>query len=42
MVVTIEPGVATEYGTFHFEANLVVTDGGHEVISRLSPELFEV
>lgn len=42
MIITIEPGVGTEYGTFHFEANIVVTPDGHEVTSTVSSELFEV
>ncbi|RLC44228.1 MAG: hypothetical protein DRH70_09030 [Candidatus Coatesbacteria bacterium] len=42
MVITVEPGVGTTYGTFHFEADVVVTADGHEVISTLPPELFEV
>ena len=42
MVVTIEPGVGTEFGTFHFEADVVVTTDGHEIISTLSSELYEI
>jgi len=34
MVITVEPGVATEYGTFHAEENVVVTPDGFEVISE--------
>lgn len=34
MVITIEPGVATEYGTFHVEENILVTPEGHEVLSE--------
>ncbi len=33
MVITIEPGVATEYGIFHVEQDVVVTPEGPEVIS---------
>lgn len=33
MVITVEPGVATEYGTFHVEENVLVTPDGHELIS---------
>jgi Xaa-Pro aminopeptidase len=33
MVITIEPGVATEYGIFHVEENVIVTEAGPEVIS---------
>jgi Xaa-Pro aminopeptidase len=33
MVVTMEPGVATEHGIFHVEENVLVTDSGPEVIS---------
>ncbi len=33
MVFTIEPGLVTEFGTFHFEENLVVTEGGREVFT---------
>jgi Xaa-Pro aminopeptidase len=33
MVITLEPGVATEYGTFHVEENVLVTLEGYEVLS---------
>lgn len=33
VVITIEPGVATEYGIFHVEENVIVTESGPEVIS---------
>jgi Xaa-Pro dipeptidase len=33
MVIAIEPGVATDYGIFHIEENVIVTPGGHDVIS---------
>jgi Xaa-Pro dipeptidase len=33
MVISIEPGVATEYGIFHIEEDVIVTPSGHEVIS---------
>jgi Xaa-Pro aminopeptidase len=33
MAITIEPGVATEYGIFHVEENVIVTESGPEVIS---------
>jgi Xaa-Pro dipeptidase len=33
MVITIEPGVATEFGIFHVEQDVVVTPEGPEVIS---------
>jgi len=34
MVITLEPGVATEYGTFHVEENVLVTREGYEVLSQ--------
>jgi Xaa-Pro aminopeptidase len=34
MVITIEPGVATPFGLFHCEEVVVVTEAGHEVLSR--------
>jgi Xaa-Pro aminopeptidase len=33
MVVTVEPGVATEYGTFHVEENVVVCEGECEFLT---------
>jgi Xaa-Pro aminopeptidase len=39
MVLTIEPGVATPYGTFHVEENVVVTETGPEVLSTAPREL---
>jgi Xaa-Pro aminopeptidase len=35
MVLTVEPAVATDYGTFHVEENVVVTDDGAD---RLTPD----
>ena len=42
MVITVEPGVATAYGTFHVEENALVTEAGCEVLSRSPWELVEV
>jgi Xaa-Pro aminopeptidase len=39
MIITIEPGVATEYGTFHVEENVLVTPAGREVLSAAPREL---
>jgi Xaa-Pro dipeptidase len=33
MVITIEPGVATDFGVFHVEQDVLVTENGHEVLS---------
>jgi Xaa-Pro aminopeptidase len=33
MVISVEPGVATEDGLFHIEANVAVTADGYEVLS---------
>lgn len=37
MTITIEPGVATAFGLFHAEQNVLVTDDGHELLTR-SPQ----
>ncbi len=42
MVITIEPGVATPYGTFHVEENVLVTGDGHELLSTASRELWPI
>jgi Xaa-Pro aminopeptidase len=42
MVVTIEPGVATEYGTFHIEEDVLVTSEGPEVLSTAERELWRI
>ena len=42
MVITIEPGVATDYGIFHIEEQILVTDAVPEVLSRSPRELIEV
>jgi Xaa-Pro aminopeptidase len=42
MVVTVEPGVATTYGAFHVEENVLVTSDGREVLSDSPRELVEV
>jgi Xaa-Pro dipeptidase len=33
MVISVEPGVATNYGIFHIEENVIVTPSGQDVIS---------
>jgi Xaa-Pro aminopeptidase len=35
MVITIEPGVATHYGTFHIEQNVLVTAEGPQILSKM-------
>ena len=40
MVITMEPGVATESGIFHVEENVIVTESGPEVISVAPWELY--
>jgi Xaa-Pro aminopeptidase len=42
MVITIEPGVATEFGVFHVEQNVLVTDAGHEILSTAPTEIWEI
>jgi Xaa-Pro dipeptidase len=39
MVITLEPGVATTYGTFHVEENVLVTENGFEILSNSPREL---
>lgn len=39
MVISIEPGVATDDGLFHAEENVVVTHDGHELLSTCDPGL---
>ena len=39
MVISVEPGVATEYGLFHVEENVLVTEDGYEVLSVAPREL---
>jgi Xaa-Pro aminopeptidase len=42
MTVTIEPTIAMDCGHFNIEANVLVTDGGCEVLSTASRELFRI
>lgn len=42
MVVTIEPGVATQYGTFHIEENVVITDKGPQVLTEGHGQLWTI
>jgi Xaa-Pro aminopeptidase len=42
MVITIEPGVATEYGTFQAEEDLVVTADGCEVLPKAPRTLWVI
>jgi Xaa-Pro aminopeptidase len=39
MVITVEPGIITEYGAFHIEQNVLVTRDGCEVLSIAPREL---
>lgn len=39
MILTVEPGVATPFGIFHVEENVLVTAQGHEVLSNAPREL---
>jgi Xaa-Pro aminopeptidase len=38
MVLTMEPTSATDYGFFQLEENVVVTDGGCEILTEPAPE----
>jgi Xaa-Pro dipeptidase len=40
MVIAIEPGIATRYGTFHVEENVLITKDGCEVLS-LAPRILQ-
>lgn len=42
MVITIEPGVATSYGTFHVEENVLITEDGAEVLSHAPRNLRQI
>jgi Xaa-Pro dipeptidase len=42
MVVSIEPGVATEFGTFHTEEDVLVTNNGYRVLSSAKWELWPI
>jgi len=42
MVITIEPGVATPFGLFHAEEVVLVTETGHEVLSRCRRDLRQI
>ena len=42
MVITIEPGVATTYGTFHVEENVLITEDGCEVLSQAPRHLQQI
>ncbi len=39
MTITVEPGVATAFGLFHAEENVLVTETGYERLSGSAPEL---
>ena len=42
MSLTLEPGVATRYGTFHIEENVVVREDGCEILSECPRTLFRI
>jgi len=42
MVITVEPGVATPYGTFPAEGNVLVTECGYELFSTAGCDLWSV
>ncbi|MEM3507666.1 MAG: Xaa-Pro peptidase family protein [Candidatus Bathyarchaeia archaeon] len=39
MVITIEPGIVADYGCFHVEENVLVTEDGYEILSIAEREL---
>jgi Xaa-Pro aminopeptidase len=39
MVITIEPGVVTNYGYFQIEENILVTEDGYELLSKISRKM---
>ena len=39
MVITIEPGINTGYGTYCIEMNVAVTEDGHEILNDFNREL---
>ena len=42
MIITIEPGVATEFGVFHVEQDVLVTPAGHEVLSTAPTGIWQI
>ena len=38
MVLAIEPGTVTKYGTFHIEQDVVITEVGADILSRCGSE----
>jgi Xaa-Pro aminopeptidase len=42
MVITVEPAIATRYGAFHVEENVLVTEDGFEILSTAPWELATV
>jgi len=42
MVITVEPAVATLYGAFHVEENVLVTEHGHELLTPTPWQLAEL
>jgi len=39
MIITVEPGIVTDYGHFHAEEDVLVTEEGYEVLSRIPRDL---
>lgn len=39
MVITVEPGIHTDYGHFHAEEDLLITEDGYEILSKIPREL---
>ncbi len=42
MVITVEPGVDTEFGVFHIEQDVLITESGHEVLSMVPSDIWEI
>jgi Xaa-Pro aminopeptidase len=42
MVITIEPGVATDFGVFHVEQDVLVTETGCEVLSTAHTRIRQI
>jgi Xaa-Pro aminopeptidase len=42
MILTIEPGVATSFGTFHIEENVLITEAGPKVLTDGHWQLWKI
>ena len=42
MVLTVEPAIIDQSGVYHLEEDVLVTEDGHEILSKASTDIYEI